>query len=262
MSAQLPGAIARPAAGQALALFGALGGAEVRDVVAPFKNGKRSVKIDTISLNWGQLIGQIPTQAHLVAKMTTPIDATNQALLPLLAAGIDTAAIGADLGITWTEASGAFTLEPAKIQLGDLVSASARVSLANVPREVFTSDPQQATRMAAQIEAGALELTLQDLGAVDLLIGQYARAKGISREAARSAIIDTIKADGEKAAAANPDATAAMEALVRFIETPHQTLIIKLTPVGKVPVLPLLQLVKTDPFSAVAPFKIEASTGL
>jgi hypothetical protein len=55
---------------------------------------------------------------------------------------------------------------------------------------------------------------------------------------------------------------AAAEALVHFIETPGQTLIVKLTPLGKVPALQLLQLLKTDPITALAQFQIEASTGL
>ena len=93
--------------------------------------------------------------------------------------------------------------------------------------------------MAAQIEAGTLELTLRDIGGVDLAVAQYARSQNVSREAAGSSIVDSIRAGGEKAAAANPDAAAAVEALARFVETPGQTLTIKLTPLGKVPALQL-----------------------
>ena len=52
------------------------------------------------------------------------------------------------------------------------------------------------------------------------------------------------------------------EALARFIESPGQTLIVKLTPRGKVPAMQLFQLLKTDPLIALAQFRIEASTGL
>ena len=74
--------------------------------------------------------------------------------------------------------------------------------------------------------------------------------------------IDSIRASGENAAAANPETAAAVEALARFVETPGQTLTIKLTPLGKVPALQLVQSLRTDPFAALAQFKIEASTGL
>jgi hypothetical protein len=51
-------------------------------------------------------------------------------------------------------------------------------------------------------------------------------------------------------------------ALVSFVETPGQTLIIKLTPRAKVPAMQLIQLLKTDSLIALAQFRIEASTGL
>ena len=50
----------------------------------------------------------------------------------------NTTVIDADLGAAWTEASRSFALEPATLELGSLLNASARVSLANVPRQVFS----------------------------------------------------------------------------------------------------------------------------
>ena len=41
-----------------------------------------------------------------------------------------------------------------------------------------------------------------------------------------------------------------------------QTLTIKLTPLGKVPVLQLMDALSTEPIIALAQFRIEASTGL
>jgi hypothetical protein len=116
--------------------------------------------------------------------------------------------------------------------------------------------------MATQIEAGTLEFVVRDMGVVDLAIAQYARTQSVSRDAARLAIVDNIKARGAQAAASNPDTVALVEALTRFVETPGQTLIIKLTPLGKVPALQLTRLLQTDPLIALAQFRIEASTGL
>jgi len=82
----------------------------------------------------------------------------------------------------------------------------------------------------------------------------------LSRDAARSAIIDEIKAAAEKAT--NPDAQAAVDGLIRFVQTPRQTLLLKLTPLGRVAAMQLGQLLKTDPLVALAQFRIEASTGL
>ena len=261
MSALYSNPAQKPSPDQALRLFLLLEGAEMKGLVVPFKDSGKLVNIETFNLNWGQFVGSIPSRAHLTAKMTAPIDATNPALKPLVAAGLDMAAIDIDLGAAWTEASRAFVLDPVTLEVGGLLKASARVSLTNVPRAIFLPNPVQAA-MAAQIEAGTVELALRDIGGVDVAVAQYARAQNVSRDAARRAIIDNIKASGESIAAANSDAADAVEAVVRFVETPGQTLIIKLTPLGKVPGLQLLQLLRTDPVTALAQFRIEASTGL
>ncbi|MBO4225027.1 hypothetical protein [Bradyrhizobium neotropicale] len=251
----------KPTPDEIFGLFRVFEGIEVKGAATPFRDTDKLVNIDTISLGWGQFVGPIPSKAHLVAKLNVPIDATDPAMQPFVTAGIDRAAIDVDLGAGWTEQSGAFVLAPASLEIGNLLKASVHVALANVPRGVFSADPVQAASHAGQIEAGAIELILRDSGCVDLAVAQYARAQNVSREAARGAIIDQIKAFGETIAA-NPDAAAAVDAVVRFVESPGQTLIIKLTPHGKVPGLQLVQLLKTDPLIALAQFRVEASTGL
>jgi hypothetical protein len=245
-----------------LGLFRVLEGAEIKGVVSPFKNTRQLVTIDTISLNWGQLVGSIPSKANLIVKMVTPTDPTSPAQRALTMAGVDKLAIDLDLGAAWTESSGAFALTPATIDLGNLARAQARFALANVPRGLFTTDPAQAMGQAAQIETGAIELSLHDSGVVDLVVAQFARIQNVSRDAARSAIVEMIRAQGEKVTAANLDARVAVDALAGFVATSGQTMTIKLTPLGKVPVLQLMDALNHEPIVALAQFRIEASTGL
>lgn len=251
-----------PSPDQMLGLFRVLEGAEIKGVVSPYKNTRQLITIDTISLNWGQLIGSIPSKANLVVKMVTPTDPSNPAQRPLIMAGVDKLAIDLDLGAAWTESSGAFALAPATIDLGNLAKAQARFALANVPRGLFTTDPAQAMGQAAQVETGAIELSLRDSGVVDLIVAQFSRMQNVSRDAAHSAIAEMIRAQGEKVTAANLDAKAAVDALAAFVETSGQTLTIKLTPLGKVPVLQLMDALNSEPIVALAQFRIEASTGL
>jgi hypothetical protein len=194
--------------------------------------------------------------------MTTPVDATDPAMKALVAAGLDTLSADADIGAEWAEVARSFVVDVPKLEIGGLLKASARVALANVPRQVFSASAAQAIGAAAQIETGAIELTVRDLGSVDLGVVQYARAQNVSRDVARKAIVENIKASSQDVASANPDAEAAVQALARFVESPGQTLVIKLTPRAKVPALQLVQLLKTDPMMALAQFRIEASTGL
>ncbi|SFH88725.1 hypothetical protein [Bradyrhizobium sp. cf659] len=252
-----------PSPDQMLGLFRVLEGAEIKGVVSPYKSTRQLVTIDTISLNWGQLVGSIPSKANLVVKMVAPTDPANPAQRPLIMAGIDKLAIDLNLGAAWTESSGAFALTPATIELGNLAKAQARLALANVPRGLFTTtDPMEAMSEMAQIETGAVELSLRDSGVVDLVVAQFARMQSVSRDAARSAIVEMIRAQGEKIAASNLDAKAAVDALAGFVETSGQTLTIKLTPLGKVPVLQLMDALNSEPIVALAQFRIEASTGL
>ncbi len=146
-----------PSPDQMLGLLRVLEGVEIKGVVTPYKNTRQLFTIDTISLNWGQLVGSIPSKASLVVKMVAPTDPANPALQPLIMAGVDKLAIDLDFGAAWTESSGAFALAPATIGLGNLAKAQARFALANVPRGLFTADPVQAMDQAAQVETGALE---------------------------------------------------------------------------------------------------------
>jgi hypothetical protein len=125
LSAQVATPAQPPSPAQALAMLRLLEGVEVKRVVAPFKATGKQVTIDTVSLNWGQFVGPIPTQAHLVAKMVTPVDANDPTQKPLLDAGLDKLAVDFDLGAAWTEASGSFAVAPATIELGNLLKASA-----------------------------------------------------------------------------------------------------------------------------------------
>ncbi|MDN3278825.1 hypothetical protein QWJ07_31505 [Frankia sp. RB7] len=251
-----------PSPDQMLGLFRVLAGAEIKGVVSPYKNTRQPITIDTISLNWSQLVGSIPSKANLVVKMVAPTDPTNPTQQPLMMAGVDKLAIDLDLGAAWTESSGAFALAPATIDLANLGKAQARLALANVPRDVFSLDRAQVMGQAAQIEAGAIELSLRDSGVVDLVVAQFARIQNVSRDAARSAIVEMIRAQGERVAASNLDAKVAVDAIASFVATSGQTLTIKLTPLGKVPALQLMNALNSEPIVALAQFRIEASTGL
>jgi hypothetical protein len=250
-----------PPPDKALGMIPLIAGAELKGFVAPFKDTGKPLNIDTFGLDWGQFVGPIPSKARLTVKMSAPLDASDPGQRVLLAAGLDTAAIDLDLGAAWTEASRTFALEPVSLELGGLLKASARVSLANVPRGVFSPNAAQALAMAAQIEAGTMEVALRDIGGVDVAVAQYARTQRVSPDTARSAIIENIKASSATTMTTNPDAVAIVEALTRFIENPGGTLTLKLTPHGKVPAMQLIQALRTDPLPTLAQFQVEASTG-
>ena len=262
MSSQFASPGQKPSTDQLLGLLALLEGAEIKGVVAPYKNSAKPVTIETLNLAWGQFVGPIPSKARVTVKMSGPVDVSDPDPFKMLAsAGIGSAAVNLDLGATWTEGTRSFVLEPVTVEIGNVMTAAARISLANVPRETFSTNPLQAAITAAQVEAGVIEIALRDIGGIELAIAQYARTQKVSGEAARRAIVDNIKTSGMTMAGVNPDAMAIAGAVTRFIENPRGTLTVKLTPKGKVPMMALLEGMKGNPLAALARFQVEASTG-
>ena len=179
----------------------------------------------------------------------------------LAASGLRAAAVNVDLGAAWAEGAKSFALEPVTLEIGGVMTAAARLSVGNVQRETFSINPLQAAIMAAQIEAGPIEIALRDTGGIDLMLTQYARTQNVSVEAARKAITDTIRDNAMKMAAVNPDVMAIAGALTRFIENPRGTLSVKLTPKGKVAVMQIIEAMKTTPIAALARFQVQATNG-
>lgn len=251
-----------PSTEQLVALLLLLEGTEVANLVAPYKDTGKPVNIDTLNISWGQFVGPIPTRARVSLKMAGPVDVSDPEPLKMLAAaGIGSATVNVDLGAAWTENTRSFTLEPVTIEIGSMLTAAARLSLANVQRETFSLNPLQAAIMAAQIEAGPIEIALRDTGGVELAIAQQARQQNISREAARRAMVDNIRENAMKMASVNPDVMAIAGALTRFVENPRGTLTIKLTPRGKVGMMGLVDALRSNPMAALARFQVDAVTG-
>ena len=262
MSAQFAATRRDPSPDQLAAMMLLLEGIEIKNLVAPYKASGKPVTIDTFGLSWGQFVGPIPTRSRATLKMSGPVDASDPEPFNLLAsAGMTSASVNLDLGAAWTEATRAFAVEPVTLEIGSVLTAAARASFGNVAREVFSINPLQALMMAAQIEAGPLEIALRDNGGVDLMVAQRARTMRASREDARRALVTEVRAVAMQLALANPDAMAIAGAIARFIEAPGGTLSVKLTPRGKVAMAELIDAMRSDPFAALARFQVDASNG-
>jgi hypothetical protein len=262
VASQFSGMRGGPSPDQLAALLLLLEGTEITGLVAPYKNTGKPVSIDNFNLNWGQFVGPVPTRLRGAFKMTGPVDLADPEPMRMLAAsGMDSATVVFDLGAAWAESTKTFGIDPVTLEVGNIGTAALRVSLANVPREVFSVNPLQAAIMAAQIESGTLELAVRDTGGVDLAVAQYAKTHDIGRDEARAAIIQSIRDIGQKFSGVNADAMAIAGAVARFIELPRGTLNIKLTPKGKVPVMQLVDAMKTSPLLALTRYQVDAGNG-
>ena len=148
-------------------------------------------------------------------------------------------------------------LTPGTFEIGKLFAIDAKTSLNNVPRDLFTTNPQQAMMAALPIEYGTLEITGRDLGAVDLSVAQYARKQNIPTEQARSTLANEIRTKGRAAGNNDPVSGRLADAVAAFIEKPRGTMSVKVTPRAKLPVMQFIELTKNDPATAFTLFDID-----
>jgi hypothetical protein len=252
---------AKPTPDQIASLVAMLEGIEIKDVVAPYKNTKGTVNIETFAVSWGQFVGPIPTAARVTARISGPIELTDPEFWKVLAAaGITTATINFDFGAAWTEATRTFALTPVTLEVSNLFSATAKVSVGEVPRALFSIDPDQAFLAAAQVQAGLIEFVLRDAGALDVAITQFASTQGLPLPLARMLVLETLNQSAAQMSQGNPDIKPIADAIARFIETPRGTLTIKVIPKGRILIQEVIEAATRDPMAALSQFRIEATT--
>ena len=180
-------------------------------MVSPFKTTKKLVTIDTMSLDWGQLVGSIPSKAQSGREICHADRSIRSGAAAIDLAGIDKLAIDLDLGAAWTESSNSFALTPATLDIGGIAKAQCALrARQRAARACFRPIRPRLMGQAARIEAGTLEFSLRDSGVVDLVVAQFSRMQNVSRDAARRRLVESIKARREQVASANPDANAAV----------------------------------------------------
>ncbi|MCL2715418.1 MAG: hypothetical protein FWD68_12735 [Alphaproteobacteria bacterium] len=235
-----------------------LSGFELQGLRVPFSHTGKMLELVSLSLRWGPFTGSFPAQAELAVDSRIPVDpAASEQLQRLSSRGIDPIHFSGRLQLALSEEAGTFALTLPGFDVDKLFRTRLHLSLGNFSPAVFLGEPQAPIALA-QIEAGPIEFSLADAGVIDLIAAEFGQAHDLSPDAARQGLIDTVKATG--AALSNAQAIAASETIVRFLESPGQTIVIRLTPLSKFPVKAFSKIVRDDPASALNLFQIECST--
>ena len=204
----------------------------------------------------------MPSKLRAAVKMAGPISARDPDPFKMLAAaGFANASIGLDLGIAWEETTRTVTFAPGTVELGNVGALTARLTLGNVPREIFSTDPFQVMVGAAVVEAGPIEIVVRDTGGIDLAVAQLARTQKLSRDDARKQMMDKVRETAAGMTVLSINSMAIGGAVARFLETSGGTLTLRLTPKGKVSMMELTEAGKQNPFDALSRFEIEATAG-
>lgn len=262
-AAQLSAANRPPTPDEIATFVNGLEGVEVNDAVLPDQRPGRAagavVRILSLQVAWGQLIGTLPTSAHYAVKAEMPIaDQDGPPFKALRESGIDKMTIAIDIGTAWNEQARALVLSPATVELNDLLAVSLKLSIGNVSTDLLLDDPVKQQQAAKALEVGAIEVTAHDNGAVDFAAAQVARNQGISIGDARAKMIEDMR----RGAGTQPRQSAEFQRLVnalgRFLAKDGDTLKITLRPKGRVN---LAQMFELDPIDSLSQFNVEASVG-
>jgi hypothetical protein len=247
-----------PGLEQGLGLLSTIESFELKDFKGVERTTGQPVTVEKLGLSWGKFVGLIPSQIHAASKFTVVVDpsGSDPNLRYLIDAGIKDVDADIDLGATWNENTKSIVLTPVSAAFSKVVGLSAKLTLNNVQDTIFSPNPLSFGMSAAQVEAGTIELTLQDLGGLELVLAQVARDQGMAPDDARKGMVEMIRV----LSAASPELEIIGTALARQIENRGKTLNIVLTPKARINLLQAVETARLDPLTLLAQFKVEART--
>jgi hypothetical protein len=246
-----------PGAEQAFGMLSTFNGIELKD--ASFeKASKQSVRIDTFALSWGQFVGLIPSQIQAASKFKFTIDPAiaDPSIKYLADIGLKLVAVDFNFSTSWNENTQTIAIAPLSAEIADLYSASAKLTINNAPRAIFSVDPITVAQTATQLEAGVLNFSLHDLGGFERIFAKTAKDQQITPDAARKSVIDTIRA----VALMTPELQSLGTAAAHLLETPGATINVVVTPIGKANLAQAIETARSNPMALLSQFKIDAST--
>jgi hypothetical protein len=238
-----------------------LEGFEIKGFLVPDPKTGRKMLLDA-RLTSGQVVASVPTEVRGYFKLSMPISLPAPTPIDLLAiAGFSTLTAEADLGVRWNETAETLALEPATLEVRDVMALSVKASLGKVSRDLFSADLMKAMSAAVSTDVGAIEVTLRDLGLVDLLAAEAARARGLGPDAGRGLLLEGLTSDAAQHLQRYPGAKGFYDALSQFLQGKGETLTVRLTPRGRVGTLALVDALRLAPDGALlAAFTVEASS--
>jgi hypothetical protein len=252
-----------PTPDEIAALLNGLEGIEMDDAVLPDQRlghtAGDAIRILSLQVAWGPIVGTLPTSAHYAVKAEMPIaDQDGPPFKALRDAGIGRLTVALDIGSAWNEQTRTLVLSPATVELNDLLAVSLKLSIGNFSPDLLLDDPVKKELAAKALEVGALEVSVHDNGAVEFAASQVARNQAISAGDARAKMIEDMKRAARTQPRQDAELGRLVDALGRFLAKDGETLRIAVRPKGRVN---LAQMFELDPSDALSQFNVEASVG-
>jgi hypothetical protein len=249
---------------QMLRMLAMLEGIEIADMTMPLPAAGRMYQLQALDASWGKAVEGIPTETRITAKVRMPVGATDTDpfMRALAARGLQAVTASLDLGAAWTESTETATLAPATLETSDVAALSLKAELRNVARDVFSADIFKAIGSLQVVEAGPIELTMRDLGAVDQAAAELGRTSGAGPEAGRILLVATLAQNAMAVTQKRPELQPLFDALGLLVQRKGETVTVTLTPKGRVSLVGLIDGLRRDPLTALTDaFTVDARTG-
>lgn len=155
-----------------------LGGIDI-DVPDTKNAGQRvKAKLGLFETRMGNHVGPIPANIGMTLdrfQFDIPPETREKGLQNILALGYKALDLSARYEQVWDEAAKSLNLSEFTVRAADMFSLTAKAELANVARELFTTDRAKATVAALGLNARSLEASLTNSSLVEKIIAQQAK---------------------------------------------------------------------------------------
>jgi hypothetical protein len=205
-----------------------LEGIEVEKLTATGHGHRPAVAVAQLYASRGPIVGQIPTSGHLKARFSISVSGVDSATANLFSRhGLGRADIRLDGGWNWQETTKTLTFGPVGGVMADVGALTATFKLTNVSRLALISRPDLMPAAIQAILLGPVDITLRDLGLVNMV------SQAPALDAHRLQTIQQYPILVSMIEAPAAPLTALMDGVVRFLKQPGGQLAITLSP--KVP---------------------------
>ncbi len=245
----------------ALMLFRIISGFEMENVSVPdsISSGTKGeqITLGKMSLTWGELLGDAPTQLELtIADLSSPISEQDDMPFSLLAGtGMKRANAGVTVKVNYDQASQTLSIAPFESTLNGALKVQVGAKLDNVAKEIFTEEGAMEEALM-NITVGPVSVALTNEGLAQILLQQLSKDAGVSEDAYRQQIIETLT-ELVPALSDAPETAQVLEAVISFIKNP-KTLTLTATPKTTAPLIELMY--QEDPTAIAQFFTISAKT--
>ncbi|WP_428029653.1 hypothetical protein [Ancylobacter sp.] len=240
--------------------FNTIESIEIDNVVTPTEQGS-PLNIDRFALTWTAEPDALPTRISATLRMSGPTAMVNKgnSAFVMVPGQVDRASVAMDFGAAWNETENTVVVDPAYVEVSDAFSFNAKLTLDAVDDSVFSTQPDEALAGAAEVNLGALELSVTDSGLYQQKLEEAAKEQGIKPEEIRQLFAGFADLLLAQAVSDRPELGPAVEAFVAFVQKPMSTLALRITP--RYEPLPVTMIMETlrgeDPLAVVDDVNVE-----